>query len=121
MFSENFYFYFSRYFPMSLFFIILFLALFLIKKKKSKLLKYTFISWFVLVILYAISFVLDLYNCSWALFGEQSTCNPIGTVARNTRIIISLYIFTQFSPFLLALEIDALIRNRKIHNNTRDL
>ena len=120
MVNQRFFFYFSRYLPMFLFLTILFLALFLIKKEKSKLLKYTFISWVVLVILYAISFILDFYNCSWGLFGTPSTCNPIGTVARNFRIIISSYIFTQFSIFLLALEIDALIRNRKNHDNTRD-
>ena len=108
----TFIFYFARYFTIFLFFAVLILALFLIKKEKSKLLKYALIFWIATSILYAVAVVIDLYQCSWGLFGTPSTCTPLGDIGRNCRIFIAEY-FDVISAFVLALELDILFKRGK--------
>ena len=104
--------YFARYFTIFLFFVVLILALFLIKKEKSKLLKYALIFWISTVILYAVAVVIDFYQCSWGLFGTPSTCTLLGNVGRNCSNFIADY-FDVISAFVLALEIDTLINKKE--------
>lgn len=108
----SFIFYFARYFTICLFFAVLILALFLSKKEKSKLFKYSFIFWIAVFILYIVSVVIELTQCSWGLFGTPSTCNLLGSVGRNCRNFITEY-FDVISAFVLALEIDTLLNKKE--------
>ena len=108
----SFIFYFARYFTIALFFTVLILALFLIKREKSKLLKYALIFWIAVFILYVVSFVTELTQCSWGLFGTPSTCNLLGSIGRYCRNFITEYLDV-ISAFVLALEIDALLNKKE--------
>lgn len=105
----SFIFYFARYFTIALFFAVLILALFLIKREKSKLFKYSFIFWLLTVILYIICFITGSYECSWPLFGAPVVCSTLGTIASNCGSFIREY-FDAISAFILALELDILFK-----------